>query len=471
MKLVDALAKKLEARGLRLPTPLIHPLNGATVLFHDFVRCDLLKQASAMAYVTLLSLIPSLVAIFCVLSLFSPIVGKGSNLIDEIRAFILQNLASGSGDAAVAYLDRMLSSLDLASIGWSSFASVLVTLVMLLRQIEEALNRIWLIKKGRNVFTRFMYFWTFLTLGIVVLAVGVGVTSGFDVKKLVTSAADEVGGKGPIAALMSWAVPLVGSFLFFFFLYKVVPNCYVAAKSALWGAASAAVMLNVAARFYGKYVASSSNYQTLYGALAQLPLFLMWLYICWIIILLGALICWRVQEGFPKADDEETLDAVKHPLEQLRNVQVKSVMPLLTLLAIYKNFQQGTGRGLSGQDLAHKLKMPVSWVGDALDALGSLGYVIASKTLDDVTDGPTVTDPWYPAVPAEQLTMSRLTRDLAKPMEDWLAHWHHELPLDLRLALQVLTAPELGAKESATLADALTRIPSTAPISPMVSGA
>lgn len=432
--------KKLES--VPLPARAKRPVGALIVMIQDFTRCDLPKQASAMAYVTLLSLVPSLVAVFCVLSLFSPMLGKGS-MMATVREFVLSNLAANSGQQVVSYLDKMIAGLDLKKIGWQSFASVLVTLILLLRQIEEALNRIWLVRKGRNVFTRFMYFWTFLTLGTVVIAIIVGMSSGFNLKAFLNVSAEvtRVSG-GHFDFLPTW----IGSFLFFLLVYKFVPNCFVELRPALWGALVSSTILLIAGHFYGVFVRDSKNYQTLYGAIAQLPIFLLWLYICWTIILFGALIAWRMQEGFPTTEAEDTLDAELVPSDTLRNIQVRSMLPTILLLAIYRHFDQGTGRGLGAQALAHMIKLPLSWVSEALDVLEHLGFVVVSKSQAIIGES-LVTDPYFPVIPADRLTTTRLISDLGQPVSEWMQHWKHELSIDLPQALKILNTSREVDKE------------------------
>ena len=118
-----------------------------------------------MAYVTLFSLVPSLAAVFTLLGLFLPILGEHSNLMDMARQFLFKNLATGSGTSVIEYLDRYIAGLNLKRIGMSAFAGLIVTLIILLRQIEEALNRIWMVHKARTMMTRFIYFWLFLVGG------------------------------------------------------------------------------------------------------------------------------------------------------------------------------------------------------------------------------------------------------------------------------------------------------------------
>lgn len=452
MAVTDEIARRIKA--VPLPARVTRVLLAFYALYQDMNRKDLLKHASAMAYVTLLSLIPSLVAVFTVLSLFSPLLGEEGGILESVRYFIFSNLAPDSGDAVVAYLDNMLANLSLKTIGVTSFASVLVTLILLLRTIEEALNRIWLVNKARNPITRFMYFWTFLTFGAVVVGVLVGMSSGFDLAKIVgltdDNGAVSVPDKGIAGSIFAW----VSGFLFFFFLYKVVPNCRVLWKNAAIGAAIASFLLNQGSRLYGTFVVDAKSYKTLYGALAQLPIFLTWLYICWIIILLGALISWRLQEGFPKAESEERLDDAKTPIEALRNQQLQSGLPLITLIAIYRNFDAATGVGLSAQGLAHELHLPISWVVQAMESLQALGYVAATVPKDDGDAGEASTDqPYLPTRPATALPMDRVLSDLEKPLTDWMARWHGELPADLPATLDRIRSLDRTQLGKTTLAE------------------
>lgn len=432
--------------------PLSRPFLIGLTLTRDMSHRDLFKQASAMAYVTLLSLIPSLVAVFYVLSLFSPLMAGGT-LVDTIRDFILKNLAAGTGESAVAYLDNMVTGLDLATIGWSSFSSVLVTLILLLRQIEEALNRIWLITKGRNVFTRFMYFWTFLTLGLLVLGITVGMAAGFNVKKYLIATAATADSNGPAGMLLGYA----GSFLFFFFMYKVVPNCRVQSRNAAIGAAFSALILGIAGWGFGLFVSNSGSYKTIYGALAALPLFLTWLYICWIIILFGAVLSWRLQEGFPTssvATGSSGLEVTLDVSEQWRNLQLKAMLPKIVLLATYKHFQHGTGKGITPQDLGHQLCLPADWVRTALDTLASVGFVLSSQppSTDLLALDSGSNEAFFPAFPPEKLDLRRINQTLETPRDEWVQTWLPDLPADLKAMLTSITTETAAQNPAATVA-------------------
>jgi hypothetical protein len=86
------------------------------------------------------------------------------------------------------------------------------------------------------------------------------------------------------------------------------------------------------------------------------------------------------------------------------------------------------------------MRLPVSWVTDALDALQSLGYVVAGKQLQgSATSGaPQVTDPYFPTAPATNLMVTKVTADLSSPMEHWVENWHFDMPINLRKAIHLI---------------------------------
>jgi membrane protein len=420
-----------------------------SVIVFDALRSDFLKQASAMAYVTLLSLIPSLVAIFCVFSLFTPLFLGQKNLVDEIKNLVLTHLAAGSGENVVRYLDEMLQKLDLKTIGWSSFASVLVTLIMLLRQIEIALNNIWQIKKSRNVFMRFMYFWTFLTLLMLGIGAIVGLSIPKGLKKLVNPQMI-VETQAFYTPILKSIVSLCGSWIFFFLLYKVIPNCKVHSRPAAIGALISAILITEGGFLYGLFVRDSDNYKTIYGAMAQLPVFLMWLYLCWSIILLGALISWRIQEGFPKINFHEALDFPQNAAEKYRNLKIKLTLPYLALLSISKRFIEGNQDGLSSQDFAHHYDIPVSWAQDAFEYLIELGYIHPSfhhnssksqrrKISAHLSTSYEAGDPFYPSRLPSGVEIDHLSEQLSQSFGQWLSEKEEKLPSTTSEALMQMT--------------------------------
>jgi len=427
-------------------------------LINDMVRCDLFRHASAMAYVTLLSIIPSLAATFALISIFTPLLGEQGNLLDRIKEYILQHLAAGSGDQVVGYIEALIGRLDVTRIGLTGFAGITVSLILLLRQIEIALNKIWLVQRARNPFTRFVYFWTFITLGTFIIGITFGVTSGFSIQGFLPIGDDFVAiDRGLIAEL----APALATFAFFVVLYKVVPNTYVTTRHAALGAFPAAILFLQASRFYGTFTTHFTGYEAIYGALAAIPLFLMWLYILWIITLLGAVLSWRAQQGFQFEElDPEVKGST--PEERLRNHQVQGIIPILALLAIYHRYNDGNGRGISGEEIAKQLNLPDGWVSEGLETILSFKYAVPvmSNNEKEMVFGDLLSMRYYPAIPAHQLNLKEIAARFSTPCMDWLKDWQHHSPLDLKQAAGHMWLGMQQACPKTNLNDLLQQVPS-----------
>jgi membrane protein len=424
-------------------------------LLGDIERCDLLKQASAMAYTTLLSIIPSLAAFFSVLTLFTPILGKDSHLMAQAQNFIVSNLAQGTGDQVSGVINNFIAKLDVTKIGITSFAGLLITLIMLLKQIEGALNRVWLVRKERSMLMRSMYFWTFLTLGGFVIALTAGVLSGFNLSSFIPFG-DEVKREAD-SPLLKWFVSYLTTGLFFFAVYKLVPNCKVALKEALVGALIAAFLFQEAGTGFGYYVKNFSKHQAVYGALAALPLFLSWIYICWLIILFGSVISWRTQQGFPtKAEDDEEGDKKATPEAKMRDMRLQTIAPFLVLINIYRSFSTGQGRGVSGTELHRELNMPSSWISDALETLESMHYVISANGTTDSESSDYMTARFFPSSPAEKVGLNKMRADLLEPSAISIEKWGQRVPdLYVQILKTVHTIDAGKSSEATTIAHVL----------------
>lgn len=406
-------------------------IDGVMVLYQDMARADVFKHASSMAYITLFSLIPSLAAIFSLISLFSPLMidhGQGENLIEQGKTFILSNLAAGSGDQVVEYIESFLAKLDVKRIGLTGFAGIVVTLILLIRQIEIALNKIFAVVKPRNIVTRFVYFWTFLTLGTFVLSLSFGVLASVQLPSFfgflddsatdlaadpsaVGAAAEAAAANAKSAALESgrrWGglISLGAQWLFFAFVYQLVPNCKVAIRGALLGGGVAALLLSIASSVYGYYLSTFSNYQAIYGAVAAIPSFLLWLYILWIITLLGAILCHRYQQGF----SQNNVLPAEVPLDRATNelLSLRAILPLVLLGKVYEGFHQ-TGQKVTLASIQDSMNVVPDWLEQSYQQLLDEGLI---TTKED----PGVEGVWqgalYPVRSGDRLTLAEAYRQL-----------------------------------------------------------
>ncbi|SME88293.1 YihY/virulence factor BrkB family protein [Pseudobacteriovorax antillogorgiicola] len=337
--------------------------------YKDMIRHDILRHAYAMSYVSLLSLIPSLAAIFAVLSLFNPLLSQDSNFIHYLKDFVLEHLATASGQQAIDHIEGFIANLDLKKIGISGLAGTMVTLILLLKHIEVALNTIFQVHKPRNLITRFVNFWTFLTLGSFSLAIFVGTLSSY--------ASD-----GALSEARSYFSIFANKFIMvilFSLIYKLVPNCYVSTLWAFLGGLLATAALNLASSIIQSYIVLFTNYEAIYGAaLAALPIFLLWLYIIWIIILLGALFTWRMQNRRQLAQEQDQSTMV--PESPYSEAKAKTKLPEQILDSCYKKFDEGKGEGLTKSELASELCVPLYWIEEFVDLLADRSLIIVDRS-------------------------------------------------------------------------------------------
>lgn len=385
------------------------------VLYQDMTRADVFKHASSMAYITLFSLIPSLAAIFSLISLFSPLMidhGQGENLIEQGKTFILSNLAAGSGDQVVEYIESFLANLDVKRIGLTGFAGIVVTLILLIRQIEIALNKIFAVLKPRNIVTRFVYFWTFLTLGTFLLSLSFGVLASVQLPSFLSIIEGTPLHSEDAKSAWSSVVPFAAQWLFFAFVYQLVPNCKVDIKGAIIGGGVAALLLTIASAVYGYYLSTFSNYQAIYGAVAAIPSFLLWLYILWLITLLGAIICHRYQQGFQRHDvlpGDIPLDRQTTELLNLR-----ALLPMVLLAKIYDGFHN-KGEPVTLAKVQEGLNVIPDWLEQSYSLL--VTEELITTKINTAIDG-IWQDELFPARSGDKLTVAEAHRQLVGKVAD-----------------------------------------------------
>lgn len=373
------------------------------MLWHDMMKIDIFKDASAMAYVTLLSLIPSLAATFALISLFTPLFGQNSQLITEARIFILKNLATGSGEQAILYLENFLANTDFTKIGATGFAGMIVTLTLLLKQIEEALNRIFEVKEARSILERFLYFWTFLTLGTLCLGLSLGALSSFAWASdyvLTTTFAKVARDVGYIG----------GIFLLFFLLFKIAPNRYIPWKPCTVGALVSTTLLIQAIRFFSLYVTGFTRYQAFYGALAALPIFMVWLQFVWLITLLGALVSKRLMDGTPQANFRS-----KKVQDSIRDEYFEITLPLFVLMKTYESYELDKGRGAAPDWVARELFVSSTVVNSAFAKLQAAEIVNPHHL-----NGGSHNDVFFPRIPAHELSFHELKKRMLGSSVAWI---------------------------------------------------
>ena len=234
-------------------------------------RC--LAEAASLGYTSLLSLIPLLAVVFGIIAAF-PVFNEWS---DKLQDFIFQNFMPSTGEQIVPYIDTFLESVSKLTL--PGMVTLIITALLLLNRIEAAFNRIWRVDKGRTIVNRVVMYWAVLTLVPILMAAAVAFAT--------QNVLGIIGGEGGMGPGLYRTGMFVVAWLTITSVFVMVPNRHVRVKHALSGAFLSAVLFEIAKVGFVSY-AANANYTVIYGALAIVPIFLVWIYLVWIVVLFGA---------------------------------------------------------------------------------------------------------------------------------------------------------------------------------------
>ncbi len=240
-------------------------------------RCT--QTAAGLAFTTLLGLVPLLTVALVLISR----VEVFSDLSLALRNFLLANLLPERVGKVIAVYALQFSykAEKLTAIGMSI---VLVTAILLMHSIERAFNRIWRVKRPRLLWRRVANYLGALVLGPIALGASIAATT-----YLVTASLGWVAEPRWVTELVLRLLPLALTAALFGFLYYAVPNRPVVPWHAATGGIIAALGFALTQRVFGFYLAKAATYTFIYGAFASAPIFLIWLYLSWLVVLAGAL--------------------------------------------------------------------------------------------------------------------------------------------------------------------------------------
>ncbi|PCJ46702.1 MAG: hypothetical protein COA74_13215 [Gammaproteobacteria bacterium] len=235
--------------------------------------------ASTLTLTSLLAVIPLLAVAFTLLA--SLPLGKDLGL--GIQAFVFNNFVPDfSQDIQHTISGFVERASDMQTLG---FSSLVLTVILLLRTIDKAFNQIWRIQNQRKTVISFIGYWLVLILGPLFLAVSIALSSYFSSLLVVTDTGRQLGDF--LTIVLPWFLSTTGLVL----LYLIIPNTRVRITHAVIGAVFAGLLFEIVKKLFTLYVTSFPLQEIIYGALSAVPLFIVWIYLSWMIILLGAEIC------------------------------------------------------------------------------------------------------------------------------------------------------------------------------------
>lgn len=234
-------------------------------------------NAAALTYTTLFAVVPLLTVTYTMISSIPSFNGVGT----QIEDMIFENFIPTTGTVVRGYLLEFATqarSLTAVGVGF-----LIITAYMMIKTIESAFNRVWRIQRPRKGVSSFLLYWAVLSLGPLLLGLGFILTSYIASLPFISNATAFAGEYGALRLL-----PILTSTAAFTLLYVAVPNCYVPFRHALTGGLVVALIFEGAKQGFTLFVTQFPSYQLIYGAFAAVPLFLVWIFISWIIVLIGA---------------------------------------------------------------------------------------------------------------------------------------------------------------------------------------
>jgi len=317
-----------------------------------FIRDDCMVRASSLTYATSLAIVPLLAVVLAIL--------QGAGFAEYLRPFLLERvpmLDEQAVDGLLAYIDRA----NAQAIGGVGFAALLVTTWSMLGGIEGSLNRIFGVTTSRGYLKRAGDYLGMVVGGAVLIVLSITAQTVLEYPALLRAVlGDEVADVG--ASLGLKLMPWVLVWFAFGMLYAWMPNVRLRLREVLLGGLLGGTLFQLVQFGYLELQVGFARYHVIYGAIAQLPIFLVWIYFSWTVALVGgeAVAALRTLH----AGVEEDLDPAG-----------ASGLALTALRAVYQAFEGG-GPTPSASDLAVRLDLPTQRVRDALTPLVTAGILV-----------------------------------------------------------------------------------------------
>lgn len=237
------------------------------------------KQASAMAAELTLSNMLALVPLMTVAVSLMAVFPAFESVNAQVQSLIFDNLLPETGLAVQEHLNEYVSkSKNLSAIG---FGFLIVTSLLLMRSIDRSINALWETPTQRKGIHKILAYWAMLTMAPILIAASLAASSYFAALPIVSQ----------LSGVLTIGLPFILIVLAFSALYTVVPFTQVKFYKALIAAAITAILFELAKYGFAIFVTKFSSYELIYGAITAIPIFFLWVYLSWSILLLGVIVC------------------------------------------------------------------------------------------------------------------------------------------------------------------------------------
>lgn len=318
----------------------------------------LTSKAASLSYTSITSAVPLLAVVLALFTAF-PIFNEFKFYLDE---FLTQSLFPETiSDQVIGYLNVFADAASkLTAIGT---IFLVITSIMLMMTIEDALNQIFQVKKPRPILQRILVYWAILSVGPFALALSLWASAMVLQQTMVS-------GFSLLRSLLSFLVPVFFSGILMSLLYFVVPNRRIRFRDAMVGGFFTAAIFEMMRMGFTLYLSYFPTYTLIYGAFAILPIFLIWMYISWLLVLLGAYIV-------------SLMPQIRRGVIAYDNVSGARLLLAINILRALHEQRQQQQPGLNESELLTLIPSSYNNINFVLESLSDLGYVMRGADARD----------------------------------------------------------------------------------------
>lgn len=405
---------------------LLRQLQLWVLVSREFVADRCLLHATALAFTTLLSLVPLLALMFAIL--------KGFGVQNRLQPLLLDMLSAGSDEVATAII-TYINNTNVGQLGAVGLVALVIAGLSLISGVESSFNCIWGVGETRSIARRFTNYFSVVTIGPVFVVAAISMTSSLESQTVVQWLLD-MALVGNVLIILFSVLPFVVMWLVFAGLYLFIPNTRVSLHAAMVGGVFGGTLWQLSQWAYVEFQFGIARYNAIYGTLAALPIFMVWLYLAWAIVLLGLEITFAVQN----------LQNVRRDLRGGRvSIAGRMRVFMAVLLFLSRRFQRGEGASCA-EMIATELQVPPRLLHTVLELLQRQGLVV--EVIGGNGDGG-----YLPACEPEMLRVADVLGRIAGEGSDYLPpESTAEGPVIARL-VELLSSSGEGALAGLTLRD------------------
>ncbi|MBT8139280.1 MAG: YihY/virulence factor BrkB family protein [Gammaproteobacteria bacterium] len=374
-------------RGNVVKRGAIAALRIVLAVWRDLRDGHVSMRAMSLVYTTVIAIVPMIALVFSVL--------KGFGLHNRVKPALLEALID-LGDKRFEIVDKIMEFIDNVNVGVLGsvgFAILLYSVVSMMHKIEAAFNYTWQISRSRDLSHRLRDYLSVVFVGPLLIFLSAAITTSMHASEIArTVSAMPMGDQ--LMALLGYALPYLIMAAGFAFIYAFLPNTRVRLGSAFIGGLVTAVIWKIMGWGIATFVANSANQIAIYSAFASIIILMVWLYLGWLVLLVGASITFYHQ------CPEYLRVQQQHKQLSFENAE-KLALSIMCMVA--DRFEK-TNEPWCARAISSELKLPPYLVDDCIDTLVEAGYLVRSSEQDQL----------YPASPLDRLEVVTLLQSVRR---------------------------------------------------------